>query len=81
MEFGIDWAEVIRRALKYLFEGLAVGLAAMYLIKGSNLESAVMVGVVAAACFAILDMYAPQVSAGARLGSGFGTGMQLVGAL
>lgn len=77
----LDWAEVIRRVLKYLFEGLAVGLASMYLIKGAKLESAVMVGITAAAVFALLDMMAPGVSSGTRFGSGIGMGMGLVGAL
>jgi hypothetical protein len=79
IHLDIDWVEVVRRVLKYLFEGLAVGLASMYLIKGAKLEDAVMVGVVAAATFSLLDMYAPQVSVGARLGSGLATGSSLVG--
>ena len=81
MEFGIDWVEVVRRALKYIFEGLAVGLAAMYLIKDSNLESAFMVGITAAASYALIDMWNPSAGVSSRLGSGFMIGSQLVGGL
>jgi hypothetical protein len=79
MDFGIDWTEVIRRALKYLFEGLAVGLASMYLIKGAKLEAAIMVGITAAATFAILDAFVPVSGASSRIGSGLAIGAQLVG--
>ena len=38
-----------------------------------------MIGLVAAATFAVLDLYAPAVALGARQGSGFGIGQSLVG--
>jgi len=66
--------------LKYLLEGLAVSTAAFYLTqKKNNVQEIVMLGLVAAATFAILDQYSPLVSAGARQGSGFGIGRNLVG--
>lgn len=79
MEFGIDWQEVIRRALKYLFEGLAVGLASSYLIKGAKLEDAVMVGITASAVLAVLDLYSPSIAGSARFGIGAATGSHIVG--
>ncbi len=77
--FGIDWQEVIRRALKYLFEGLAVGLASMYLIKNNSLESAVMVGITSSAIYALTDAYSPSIGASARLGTGLQLGSAVVG--
>ena len=38
-----------------------------------------MIAVTAAATFALLDLYAPSVSAYARQGAGFGVGANLVG--
>jgi hypothetical protein len=38
-----------------------------------------MIGLVALATFAILDVYAPSVGASARTGAGFGIGAHLVG--
>jgi len=76
---GIDWAEVFRRALKYLFEGLAVALAAIYLIKGASMEQVFMVAVSAAAIYSVLDMYSPSIGSSARLGSGLQIGSSLLG--
>jgi len=77
--FDIDWMEVIRRALKYLFEGLAVGIASAYLIKGAKLEQVLMVALTAAAVYAILDLYAPTIGSSARLGTGLQVGAALTG--
>ncbi len=78
---GLDFAEVLKRALKYLVEGGAVALAAFYIPKGKslNLQEVLMLAVTAAATFAVLDLYAPAVSSSARLGAGFGVGGNLVG--
>lgn len=74
-EMGIDWAEVVRRALKYLFEGLAVALAAYYVMgKKSKLEEIAVISITAAAVFAILDLYSPSIAFGARFGTGIFTG-------
>lgn len=81
---GLDLGEVLRRALKYLVEGVMVGLAAMLVSqgrKGSKLDAQeiLILGVTAAFVFAILDMYAPSVAVGTRTGAGLGVGMNLVG--
>lgn len=78
-DMGIDWAEVMRRALKYLFEGLAVALAAIYLIKGAKLEEAIMVAILSSSVLAILDLYTPSVGASARLGAGLQIGSTMLG--
>lgn len=77
---GLNLAEVLRRVVKYLIEGAAVALAA-HLIpkKGLRLDEVAMIALVAAAVFALLDMYVPAVGATARAGAGFGIGANLVG--
>lgn len=73
----LDFSEILTRVLKYLMEGLAVGLAC-YFTK-LKMDEIIIIAVTAAATFAILDMYTPQVSDAARLGTGFGIGSQFAG--
>jgi len=74
----IDFQEILSRALKYLFEGIAVGLACIFTAK-LNIDQTIIIATTAAATFAILDMYTPQVSNAARMGTGFGIGSQFAG--
>jgi len=70
----------VQSLVKYLLEGVAVAVAAFYLTnKKNNLQEVLMLGVVAAATFLVLDQFAPGVSGGARQGAGFGIGYNLVG--
>ena len=73
----IDFSEILGRALKYLMEGLAVGLAC-YFTK-LKMDEIIIIAVTAACTFAILDMYTPQISQSARMGTGFGIGSQFAG--
>jgi hypothetical protein len=75
----IDFQEVLRRAFKYIIEGLAVGLACWLTAPKLSIDEIVIIAVTAAATFAILDMYTPQVSTAARLGTGFGIGSKFAG--
>lgn len=77
--FELDWQLVFQRLIKYLFEGLAVAVAARFLIKSARLEDILILAVTAAAVFAVLDSFAPSVGASSRLGAGAGLGWQLVG--
>jgi len=80
MDGSMDLQEVVKRALKYLIEGAAVAIA-MFLI-GKNkfrLEEILLVALVAASTFAVLDLAAPSISYAARQGAGFGLGANLVG--
>lgn len=74
--------EVIKRLIKYLVEGAAVAVAA-FLIPKTKLKQneIVLLGLTAATILAILDTFSPMISYGARKGSGFGIGSQLVGGL
>ena len=80
MNGNLDFGEILRRALKYLIEGGAVGIAAYY-IPGKKLKAdeILMIAITAAATFAILDMYTPEIGSATRVGAGFGVGANLVG--
>lgn len=72
--------EFVNRALKYLVEGLAVAVAAVFIPKKAlPLEEIAALALVAAAVFALLDVLAPAVGVTARQGAGFGIGANLVG--
>lgn len=76
----LNTAEIISRALKYLLEGLAVGLASYFVSKGKlDMNEIVIIAITAAATFAILDMYTPHISDAARLGAGIGIGSSFTG--
>ncbi len=74
----LNTAEILSRALKYLLEGLAVGLACFFTSK-LPLNEIIIIAITAAVTFAILDMYTPQVSSAARMGAGIGIGSQFTG--
>ncbi len=74
---NIDFSEILARALKYLIEGRAVGLACYF--TNLKFDTIIIIAITAAATFAVLDMFSPQVSDAARLGTGFGIGSQFAG--
>ena len=80
MDFGIDIGELIKRAIKYLVEGLMVAIAAFAIPKRSlNLDEIALIALTAAATFSILDTYIPSMGVSARSSAGFGIGANLVG--
>lgn len=79
--FGnLDLGEFIKRALKYIIEGIMVAIAA-YAIPNKSLkvDEILLIALVAAATFSILDAYIPSMAVAARSGAGFGIGGNLVG--
>ena len=74
----IDFSEILARFLKYIMEGIAVGLACFFTAK-LNIDQILIISITAAVTFAILDMYTPQISSAARMGTGFGIGSQFTG--
>ena len=77
---GIDFAELIKRAIKYIVEGLMVALAAYSIPKHSlKVEEIVIIGLTAAATFSVLDVFVPAMGVSARSGAGMGIGFNLVG--
>tara|TARA_B100001758_G_C18364980_1_gene587939 strand:+ start:796 stop:1062 length:267 start_codon:yes stop_codon:yes gene_type:complete len=78
-ESAFDIKEVLKKAVKYFVEGTMVAIAAFFIPeKKIKLDEIVMIGLTAAATFALLDMYAPSVGNTARQGAGFGIGAGLV---
>jgi hypothetical protein len=80
MNSGIDLGELIKRAIKYLVEGLMVAIAAFAIPKRSlNIDEIALISLTAAATFSILDTYVPAIGVNARSGAGLGIGANLVG--
>jgi ABC-type Co2+ transport system permease subunit len=75
-----DIAELVKRIIKYLVEGLMVAIAAYAIPKRSlNVDEIILIALTAAATFSILDTYIPSFGVTARSGAGFGIGANLVG--
>lgn len=81
MDGIFDLGELVKRAIKYLVEGLMVAIAA-YAIPNAkralNLDEVALIALTAAATFSILDTYVPSLAVSARSGAGFGIGANLV---
>jgi len=77
-----DLNELVKRAIKYLIEGLVVALATFAIPKKQlNVEEIIIIALTAAATFSILDVFIPAMGSSARGGAGFGIGANLVGGL
>jgi ABC-type Co2+ transport system permease subunit len=77
---GLNLGELMKRAIKYLVEGLMVAIAAFAIPKRSlNLDEVALIALTAAATFCIMDTYLPSMGVSARSGAGFGIGANLVG--
>jgi ABC-type Co2+ transport system permease subunit len=77
---GFDFSELVKRAIKYIVEGIMVAIAAYSIPKKSlNVEEIVIIGLMAAATFSVLDVFVPSMAASTRGGAGFGIGANLVG--
>lgn len=79
--FIVDGSELLNRIIKYLFEGIIVAFAAFF-IPGKNKMNAtdiITIGIIAAATFSLLDLFAPSIGSGVRNGAGLGIGFNLVG--
>lgn len=77
---SFDLGELVRRAVKYIVEGLMVAIAAYAIPKKSlKMDEVLLIALSAAATFSILDTYVPSMAVSARSGAGFGIGANLVG--
>ena len=75
----LDLTELIKRAIKYLIEGLVVAVVATIVPrKQLQVEEIVILALTAAATFSILDVFIPAMGASARNGAGLGLGLNLV---
>lgn len=81
-QMSLDLNELVKRAIKYLLEGLVVAVVAFTIPKKQlNVEEIVIIALTAAATFSILDVFIPAMGSSARGGAGFGIGANLIGGL
>jgi ABC-type Co2+ transport system permease subunit len=80
MGLSFDASELLVRLFKYLLEGLVLGVA-VYFLPSTRLDMSeiVLLGLIAAATFAVLDLFAPAIGSSVRSGAGYGIGFNLVG--
>lgn len=79
-DFSFDASEILVRLFKYAFEGLVVAIAAYFIPnRVMTAEEILIIGLIAAATFAVLDLFAPAIGSSVRTGAGFGIGANLVG--
>ena len=77
-----DLNELVKRAIKYLIEGLAVAVVALLIPKKAlNVEEIVIIALTAAAVFSILDVFIPAAGQSARMGAGASAGLNLMGGI
>lgn len=78
-QYSMDGKELLVRALKYMLEGIVVAFAAAILPnKKPDAKEVILIGLIAAATFALLDLVAPSIGASLRSGAGIGMGLNLV---
>ena len=76
--------DLLKVLFKYFMNGAAIALVTNFLQSNSgriDIRSILLIAVTGAAIFYILDIFAPSVADGARLGAGVGIGMRHVGAI
>ena len=82
MSHLFDFNEFVKRSIKYLVEGIMVAIVAFSIPKKNlNIEEVVIIGLTAAATFAILDVFSPSIGTSTRSGVGFGIGTALTGGI
>lgn len=82
MDGSFDIREMMTRLVKYLIQGLVIAVVAALLpSKSLACSEIILLALVAASIFSILDLLAPSIGGSARLGVGLATGVQLMGGL
>jgi hypothetical protein len=74
--------ELVKRAIKYLVEGLMVAIVAFVIPpekRALKYEEIATIALMASASFSILDTFTPSIGVSARSGAGFGIGANMVG--
>jgi ABC-type Co2+ transport system permease subunit len=81
MSYGsFDFAELVKRAIKYIVEGIMVAIAAYAIPKKTlNVEEVVIIALTAAATFSVLDVFIPSMGVSARNGAGLAIGTGVAG--
>ena len=79
-DYSFDGSEILMRFFKYALEGTIVAIAAYFIPERvMKAEDILLIGMIAAATFAVLDLFAPSIGSSVRSGAGFGIGANLVG--
>jgi hypothetical protein len=79
---AFDLGEIIKRAIKYLVEGLVVAVASLVIPqKKMDTGEILVIAFTAATTFALLDIFSPSIGSAARTGSGFAIGSGLTGGI
>ena len=74
--------ELLKRAIKYIVEGIIGALAAFVIPKQSlKIEEVVVIALTAAATLAVLDTFIPSMGVSSRQGAGLAIGTGLAGGL
>ena len=74
--------ELLKRAIKYIVEGIIVALAAFVIPKQSlKVEEVIVIALTAAATLAVLDTFIPSMGVSGRHGAGLAIGTGLAGGL
>ena len=72
--------EIVKKAIKYIVEGIIVAFASYVIPKQSlKLEEVTVIALVAAATLAILDTFIPSMGVSSRLGACLAIGTGLAG--
>ena len=78
--FEFDFSEAVKRLIRYLLEGIVVGIAVQLIAhKKINLSEIMLIGVTASAVLSLCDSFSPTVAFGVRQGAGMGLGLNAVG--
>jgi hypothetical protein len=77
-----DMNEFVKRAIKYLVEGIMVAIVAFSIPKKHlNIEEVAIIGLTSAATFALLDVFSPSIGAATRSGVGMSVGAGITGGI
>ena len=80
MAISFDTQEMLTRLVKYLIEGLVVAIVAYILpSKSLSMQEVLLLALVAASIFSILDILSPSIGSSARQGVGLATGFGMMG--
>jgi len=80
MDYTFDTYEMFTRIVKYLTEGLVIGIVASILpSKSLSTQEVILLALTAASVFAILDLVAPATGSASRFGVGIVSGASLLG--
>tara|TARA_B100001964_G_C14127791_1_gene551376 strand:+ start:45 stop:335 length:291 start_codon:yes stop_codon:yes gene_type:complete len=74
-----DISHLVNLFIKYALEGISIAMVAFYIPNTkTNFNEVIQIGLVGALTFFILDVFAPEIGSGARVGSGFGIGKSVL---